>query len=100
MAARLNPQQDERTRSAIRTTQLVKRLQDFALGQLDPQTEKPVRMNRDQVNAALGLLKKTLPDLVSTTLSAPDGGPVQVKAVDARNRIASRIAGLAARAAT
>jgi hypothetical protein len=69
MAARLNPQQDARTRSAIRTSQLVNRLQSFALSDIDPVSKSPVKMDRDQITAALGLLKKTLPDLVATQLS-------------------------------
>lgn len=78
MAARLNPQQDDRTRSAIRTTQLAKRLESFALSEADPQTGKPVKMSKEQVAAALGLLRKTLPDMSNVSLSGPDGGPVQV----------------------
>lgn len=63
MAARLNPKQDDRARDAIATTQLVKRLNGFALEENDPQTRKPIKMSPDQVRAALGLLKKTIPDL-------------------------------------
>lgn len=63
MAARLNPQQDARTRDLIRTTQLVKRLEGFALRENDPQTDKPVKMTPGQVKAAIALLKKTMPDL-------------------------------------
>jgi hypothetical protein len=69
MAARLNPQQDARTRNAIKTSQLVNRLQSFALSDIDPVSKSPVKMDRDQITAALGLLKKTLPDLVATQLS-------------------------------
>jgi hypothetical protein len=78
MAARLNPKQDDRTRSAIRTTQLVKRLQSFALSETDDAHQK-VEMTADQVRAALGLLKKTLPDLTSTTLSGDADNPVRGK---------------------
>ncbi len=77
MAARLNPTNDERTRSTIRTTQLVKRLQGFALSEDDPQSGRPVVMDKTQVHAAIALLKKTLPDLVSTTMTGGDGGPIQ-----------------------
>jgi len=69
MAARLNPKNDERARAAIQTTQLVKRLQGFALSEIDVQSNKPVEMSPAQVKAALGLLKKTIPDLQSTELS-------------------------------
>jgi hypothetical protein len=78
MPARLNPRQDERCRSAIQTTQLCKRLNSFALGLPDPQTRRPVEMSTDQIRAALGLLRKTLPDLSSTQLNGndSDGNPV------------------------
>jgi hypothetical protein len=35
-------------------------------------------MTSDQVRAALGLLKKTIPDLAVTAHTGPDGGPVLV----------------------
>jgi len=79
MAARLNPRQDERTRSAIKTTQLAKRLEGFALAEADPQTGKPVSMSKEQVAAALGLLRKTLPDLSNVQLTGQDGGAIQVQ---------------------
>ena len=69
MAARLNPKNDERARAAIQTTQLVKRLQGFALSELDAQSGKPIEMSASQVKAAVSLLKKTIPDLVNTELS-------------------------------
>lgn len=47
----------ELVRERIKTTQLVNRLTNFALGKL----RKP--MEPHQVTAALGLLKKTVPDL-------------------------------------
>ncbi len=47
----------ERTRERMRTAALINRLQKFALGEL----KSP--MEPSQVTAALGLLKKTLPDL-------------------------------------
>jgi hypothetical protein len=37
-----------------------------------------VRMTSDQVRAALGLLRKTIPDLAVTSHTGPDGGPVLV----------------------
>ncbi len=70
MAARLNPKQDEKTRSAIQTTQLVKRLEGFALSLPDVQTGKPIDMSPAQVKAAVALLKKTMPDLQSVELKA------------------------------
>lgn len=73
MAARLNPRQDDRCRSAIQTSQLINRLQGFALSSPDPQTGKPILMSDGQVRAATSLLAKTLPDLRSIEHSAGDG---------------------------
>lgn len=61
--ARLNPQQTDRTRAAIQTTQIAKRLNQFILGEKNQ--GKVVEMTPAQVTAALGLLKKTIPDLQS-----------------------------------
>jgi hypothetical protein len=77
MAARLNPRQDQRSRAAIQTTQLCRRLNSFALEELDPQTGKPVVMSDTQVRAALGLLRKTIPDLAVTTLRGDRENPVR-----------------------
>jgi hypothetical protein len=52
---RLNPQHDDRTRAKIQTSQIINRLTSFVNGE--------VEMSAPQVTAALGLLKKTLPDL-------------------------------------
>ncbi len=52
---RLNPEHDDRTRAKIQTSQIVNRLTSFVNGD--------VEMSAPQVTAALGLLKKTLPDL-------------------------------------
>jgi hypothetical protein len=73
MAARLSPQHDARTREKIQTSQLVNRLNSFALDD-----KEKVRMTSDQVRAALGLLRKTIPDLAVTAHTGPDGGPVLI----------------------
>lgn len=52
---------DDNTRLKIQTTQIIKRLTDHILGN--------VELNPSQVTAALGLLKKTIPDLSSIELS-------------------------------
>ena len=57
MAARLNPSNDARHRANIQTTQLIKRLKAFVNGE--------IQMVPHQVTAALGLLKKVLPDLAA-----------------------------------
>jgi hypothetical protein len=56
MAARINKiRHDEETRAKIQTSQLINRLQDHIFGKVD--------LVPTQVQSALGLLKKTLPDL-------------------------------------
>ena len=81
MAARSNPSHDAATRAKIRTSQLLNRLQSFALSAPDPQTGAPVSMSPDQVRAALGLLKKTLPDLTAVQHSGDATAPVFVMAL-------------------
>jgi hypothetical protein len=79
MAARLLKRNDDMSRAAIQTTQLVKRLNTFALGKNDPcYPDKKLEMSSDQVRAALGLLRKTIPDLAVTSHTGPDGGPVLI----------------------
>jgi|KBSMisStandDraft_5_1062788.scaffolds.fasta_scaffold11537_2 hypothetical protein len=73
MAARLSPKHDQLTRDKIQTSQLVNRLNSFALDE-----SESIRMTSDQVRAALGLLKKTIPDLAVTQHTGPDGGPVLI----------------------
>lgn len=55
-----------------RATQLVKRLTSFALNENDEADQK-VEMTSVQVTAALGVIKKAIPDLSATELSNPDG---------------------------
>ena len=52
----------EKTRERIKTSMLVNRLTNHALGKN--------KMTNTQVTAALGLLKKSLPDLTATELDA------------------------------
>lgn len=56
---------DQETRSRIQASQLINRLEKHVFGDVD--------MKPTQVTAALGLLKKTLPDLQATTNSDGDG---------------------------
>lgn len=55
MARRLNPKHDELTRDKIKTSQLINRLMALANG--------TVEMPPHAVTAALGLLRKVLPDI-------------------------------------
>lgn len=81
MAARLSPKHDEMTRSKIRTSQLVNRLQAFVFGEPDGTSGKPVQMTRDQLTAATTLLSKTLPSLSNVEMSGEGGGPLVVEIV-------------------
>lgn len=73
MAARLNPKQDERSRAAIQTTQLVKRLNCFALDIPDEAGNK-VELDSQRLTAIKILLGKSLPDLQSVEMTSGEGG--------------------------
>jgi hypothetical protein len=61
MAERLIKRHDEQTRLKIKTSQLLNRLENHALGEND--------MTPTQIRAAEICLRKTLPDLTSTQIS-------------------------------
>lgn len=67
MAARKHLTHSEKTRERIKTSMLINRLTSFVEG--------GVELNPAQVTAALGLMKKTLPDLQAVTLdgNGPNG---------------------------
>lgn len=69
MAARINPKHDQATRDKIQTSQLINRLTQFVNGE--------VKLEPAQVTAALGLLKKTLPDLQAMTVGGDDDKPIK-----------------------
>lgn len=64
MAARLNLRQQEQTRAAIQTSQLINRLQRFALA------EEGVDIDASRLKAIEILLRKTLPDLSAIAMDA------------------------------
>ncbi len=70
MAARINRRQDEQCRAAIQTSQLINRLQENALGELE--------LNSTQQKSIEILLRKALPDLQAITISGDDENPVAV----------------------
>jgi hypothetical protein len=70
------------TRSKIQTSQLVNRLNAFALDD-----KESIRMTSDQVRAALGLLKKTIPDLAVTAHTGEDGGPLAIHVITGVPRV-------------
>jgi len=77
MAVRTNLRQQDQTRAAIQTTQLVKRLQDYALGEI-------AEIETGRLKAIEILLRKTLPDLSAVTLSGDDDRPLLVGIVERR----------------
>lgn len=68
-------EQQERTRAAIKTTQLVKRLQLYALGEKDEQ-DVMVELDAGKRKAIEILLRKSLPDLSSVTLTGDPNNPI------------------------
>ena len=78
MARRFDLKHDPKTREKIQTSQLVNRLNSFVLNGVDPKTKKPIEMSREQITVALGLLKKTLPDLSSVELKGDETNPLNM----------------------
>ena len=72
MAARLTKRQAETTRSAIKSTSIINRLQSH----IDSPADDPL-MSQSQVSAALGLLRKTIPDLKVRDAEIDDTGALQ-----------------------
>ena len=70
MAARHNLKQTQRTREKIQASQLINRLTNHALGDLE--------MSATQVNAAKILLNKILPDLKAMEMTGTDGNPINL----------------------
>jgi hypothetical protein len=70
MAARtLRPKHTDEIRNKIRASQLVNRLENHVFGE--------VEMNSTQVTAALGLLKKCVPDIQAIQHSGDEQNPIQ-----------------------
>lgn len=70
-----NQRQQEQTRNAIRTTQLIKRLQWYALGETDDQGAI-VDLDANKLRAIDILLKKVLPDLAAVQYSGDQENPL------------------------
>ena len=77
MATRINLRQQDQVREAIRTTQLVKRLQFFALAEKD-EAGNVVEIDPNRLRAIEVLLKKSLPDLSSVELTGDPDNPVTI----------------------
>lgn len=80
MAPRINLRQQDQVREAIRTTQLVKRLQFFALAEKD-EAGNVVDLDPNRIRAIEVLLKKSLPDLSSVELTGDPDNPVRIEEV-------------------
>lgn len=72
MAARLRLRHQDEVRSKIQASQLVNRLTDHALGE--------VELSTTQVKAIEILLRKTVPDLSSVEMTGDADNPVQLRA--------------------
>jgi hypothetical protein len=60
-------------RTKIANSQILKRLIQAAEGEIE--------MTPVQAQVGLGLLKKVMPDLSSSEISGPDGGPIPTKMI-------------------
>lgn len=84
MAARTgvpNLRQQEQTRAAIQTTQLVKRLQCYALAEKDDAGNE-VELDAGRLKAIEVLLRKSLPDLSSISLTGDPDNPVVIDRIE------------------
>lgn len=77
MAVRTNLRQQDQTREAIKTTQLVKRLQFYALGEKD-EAGNAVDLDAGKLKAIEVLLRKSLPDLSSVTIGGDGDNPIKL----------------------
>lgn len=74
MAPRKQNWHSEETRQKIQTSQLINRLTNHAFGKAE--------MSSTQVQAALGLLKKSLPDLQAVSMEAQVSGVIRYERVN------------------
>lgn len=74
MAARKTKHLSDDWRAKIQTSMLLNRLHGLVNGENE--------MPPHAVTAAIGLLRKSLPDLQSVTLTGQDGGPVQFQTIE------------------
>lgn len=73
MAARIRAKHQDEVRAKIQASQLINRVQEYAMGNL---TDEEVSPNR--LNAIKLLLAKTLPDLSSVEITGDADNPVGV----------------------
>lgn len=80
-ASKIDDPRQRKTREAIKTTQLVNRLQGFALGLNDGKTGNPIEIDNTRLKAIEILLRKALPDLSAVTVSGDEDNPIVTKEV-------------------
>lgn len=73
MAARLRKTHQDDVRTKIKVTELINRVQAYALGELGDSDVSSTRLNAIKM-----LLAKTLPDLSSIEITGDDDKPVRV----------------------
>ncbi len=69
MPARLRTMHQDEVRAKIKTSQLINRLENHALGKLE--------LSKTQIKAIEVLIRKTLPDLSAVTLKGDPDNPLQ-----------------------
>lgn len=79
MAKRLREKHQDEVRQKIQASQLINRLQNYALANLAAKNAATKVMSDGQVRAALGLLKKSVPDLANFEMTGPGGGALVVE---------------------
>lgn len=77
---KLTEPQKENIRERIQTTQLIKRLQCYALGLPEPNAKKddtkPAEIDAGRLKAIEILLRKSLPDLSAVTVRGDEDKPI------------------------
>ena len=71
----LSPRGQDLVRNLIDSKRIVHRMQQFILGEADGNGQ-PVTMTRDQVSAAVALLRKTTPDQAAVVHSGDPANPI------------------------
>lgn len=96
--------QQDQVRAAIQATQLVKRLQNYALGLPEANATDsdapPVDLDSGKLKAIEILLRKSLPDLSSVTIGNDDGKPFKVEDVGGADKLAAFLSQYAERSGT
>lgn len=86
---RLTKVQQDQIRVAIKTRQLVNRLQGYALGEnefhvAEGEDPQPIEIDSGRLRAIEILIKKTLPDLSAVQLTGDNDNPVAVALIERR----------------